>query len=157
MSLQSFLAQIWAGIKSLFEKLPGELQMAAQIAVTVTQSIKTITDLPGAGVITALIPGDIDDKIKNWLNQSLPDLLTGLRLVEVVSRSKDPDEITASAIKVIQSMDKNIQSAFLHDLGILIAQEVAKAQNSMLSWSDGIYIIEWYYQHKLKNSVVMKS
>ncbi len=38
----------------------------------------------------------------------------------------------------------------MHDLGVLIAQEVAKAQNSALNWSDGIYIIEWYYQHKLK-------
>jgi hypothetical protein len=150
MSLKSFLSQIWADIKSLFEKLPGELQLAAQIAVTITQSIKTLTDLPIAGILTALIPSDIDDKIKSWLNQHLPHVLTSLRLVEVISESKDPDEITASAIKIIQGMDKNIQSAFLHDLGVLIAQEVAKAQNSTLSWSEGIYIIEWYYQHKLK-------
>jgi len=150
MSLKSFLSQIWAHIKSIFEKLPNELQLAAQIAVAITQSIKTLTNLPVAGIITALIPGDIDDKIKIWLNQHLPDVLTSLRLVEVISESKDPDEITASAIKIIQSMDKNIQGAFLHDLGVLIAQEVAKAQNTTLNWSDGIYIIEWYYQHKLK-------
>ena len=150
MSLKSFLIQIWADVKSIFEKLPGELQFAAQVAVTITQSIKTITDLPIAGIITALIPGDIDDKIKSWLNQQLPDILTSLRLVEVISESKDSDEIMASAIKIIQAMDKNIQNAFLHDLGILIAQEVAKAQNNTLSWSDGVFIIEWYYQHKLK-------
>jgi hypothetical protein len=150
MSLKSFLSQICAGIKSLFEKLPGELQLAAQIAVTVTQIIKTVTNQPVAGIITTLIPCDIDDKIKTWLNRQLPGILTSLRLVEAVSESKDPDEITAAAIKTIQAMDKNIQSAFLHDLGVLIAQEVAKAQNSSLSWSDGIFIIEWYYQHKLK-------
>jgi hypothetical protein len=150
MSLKSFLSQIWADIKSLFDKLPGELKLAAQIAVTITQSIKTLTDLPAAGILTVLIPGNIDDKIKTWLNQQLPDILTSLRLVEALSESKDPDEITASAIKIIQGMDKNIQNAFLHDLGVLIAQEIAKAQNSTLSWSDGIYIIEWYYQHKLK-------
>jgi hypothetical protein len=150
MSLKSFLSQIWADIKSLFEKLPGEIQLAAQIAVTITESIKTLTDLPVAGIITMLIPGDIDDKIKTWLNQQLPDILTSLRLVEAMSESKDPDKITASAIKIIQSMDKNIQSVFLHDLGVLIAQEITKAQNSTLNWSDGIYIIEWYYQHKLK-------
>ncbi len=150
MSLKSFLSQLWADIKNLFNKLPAELQFAAHVAVTLTQNIKTFTNSPVAGIITALIPGDIDDKIRDWLNRQLPDILTGLRLVEAVSASKDPDEITASAIKIIQGMDKNIQNAFLHDLGILIAQEVAKAQNNTLSWSDGIFIIEWYYQHKLK-------
>lgn len=147
MSLKSFLSQIWADIKSLFEKLPGELQLATQIAVTITQSIKTQTDLPVVGIVTALIPSNVDDKIKAWLNQKLPDILMSLRLVEVISESKDPDEITAAAIKIIQTMDKNIQSAFLHDLGVLIAQEVAEARNNTLSWSDGVYIIEWYYQH----------
>ncbi len=62
MSLKSFLSQIWADIKSLFEKLPGELQLAAQIAVTITQSIKTITGSPVAGIVTALIPGNMTTK-----------------------------------------------------------------------------------------------
>jgi hypothetical protein len=150
MSLKSFLSKIWAGITTLFDKLPTELQFAAQIAVTITQNIKNFTDSPIANVITTLIPGDLDDKIKSWLSTQLPNILTSLRLVEVIADSKDQNEAVASAIKIVQTMDSNVQSAFLHDLGVLIAQEVAKAQNNTLNWSDGIYIIEWYYQHKFK-------
>jgi hypothetical protein len=150
MSLKSFLSKIWADITMLFDKLPTELQFAARIAVTITQNIKSFTDSPLADVLTTLIPGDLDDKIKTWLSIQLPHILTALRLVEAISESEDPNATVTSAIKLVQAMDSNIQNAFLHDLGVLIAQEIAKAQNNTLDWSDGIYIIEWYYQHKFK-------
>jgi len=138
------------GVTALFDKLPTELQFAAQIAVTITQNIKNFVESPAADVLTTLIPGNLDDKIKSWLSTQLPNILTSLRLVEVIADSKDPNEAVASAIKLVQAMESDIQSAFLHDLGVLIAQEIAKAQNNTLNWSDGTYIIEWYYQHKFK-------
>ncbi|OKS84834.1 hypothetical protein [Mucilaginibacter polytrichastri] len=152
MSISSFLSKIWAEVKDLFSKLPSEVKLAASVAVTITDNIKKFVDSPAADILTAIIPGDLDDKIKAWLHLQLPNILTGLRLVEALSTSKDSNEITSAAIKIVQAMDGDIQSAFLHDLGVLIAQEVAKAQNETLSWSDGIYIIEWYYQHKFKDS-----
>ncbi|NCD70786.1 hypothetical protein [Mucilaginibacter agri] len=150
MSLTSFLSKIWSGIKSIFDKLPYELQSAAHIAVVITQNIKNFTDSPAADILTLLIPGDIDNKIKDWLRAKLPEVLTALRLVDSISALKDPDEITAAAVKTIQNLDPNVQNAFMHDLSVLIAQEISKAQNNTLKWSDAIYIIEWYYQHKYK-------
>jgi hypothetical protein len=48
----------------------------------VTENIKNFTDSPVADVLTVLIPGDIDDKIKDWLRAKLPVILTELKLVD---------------------------------------------------------------------------
>lgn len=143
MSLETFLAKIWGNIKKAFEGLPAELKTAVHIGVMVTENIKTFVDSPGADVLTAIIPGTIDDDVKLWLRAKLPNILTELKLVDATLGLTDPAEITAAAIKVLQSLDGDIKSAFLHNLSILIGQVAADGK---LTWSDGVYILQWYYQ-----------
>jgi hypothetical protein len=145
MSLQSFLSKIWSQIKALFDGIPAELKTAIHIGVVVTQNIKNFVDSPTADVLTALIPGDVDDEIKNWLRAKLPVILTELKLADSCSGLTDPGEITACAVKVLQGLDGDVKSAFLHNLSILVAQVAAGGQ---LTWSDGVYILQWYYQHE---------
>jgi hypothetical protein len=147
MSLQSFLSKIWAEIKSLFQGIPSELKTAIHIGVVVTQNIKTFADSPAADVFTAIIPGDIDDEIKNWLRAKLPAILTELKLADTCSQLTDPSGITECAIKVLQGLDSDVQSAFLHSLSVLIAQVAADGK---LTWSDGVYLLQWYYEHEYK-------
>jgi hypothetical protein len=147
MSLQTFLSKIWAEIKNLFTNISPELKSAIHIGVVVTENIKNFVDSPAADVITALIPGDTDDQIKEWLRAKLPAILTELKLTDSCSELTDPSQITACAIKVLQSMDADIKDAFLHDISILVAKVAADGQ---LSWSDGVYLLEWYYQHNFK-------
>ena len=145
MSLQSFLTKIWSEIKSLFEGIPSELKTAIHIGVQVTQNIKTFVDSPAADVLTAIIPGDIDDEIKNWLRAKLPAILTELKLADSCSGLTDPAAITECAVKVLQGLDGDIQSAFLHNLSILVAEVAADGK---LTWSDGVYLLEWYYKNE---------
>jgi hypothetical protein len=145
MSLQSFLTKTWTEIKSLFEGIPSELKTAIHIGVQVTQNIKNFVDSPAADVLTAIIPGDIDDEIKNWLRAKLPAILTELKLADSCSGLTDPAAITQCAIKVLQGLDADIQAPFLHSLSVLISQVAADGK---LSWSDGVYLLEWYYQHE---------
>ncbi|HVS93960.1 MAG TPA: hypothetical protein VHE59_18120 [Mucilaginibacter sp.] len=149
MSLQSFLSKIWAEIKSLFDGIPSELKTAVHIGVIVTENVKNFVDSPTADVLTAIIPGDIDDKIKNWLRAKLPTILTELKLADSCSSLTDPAAITACAIKVLQGLDGDIQSAFLHNLSVLVAQVAADGK---LTWSDGVYLLEWFYKHEYKTA-----
>src|SRR6201992_51455 len=149
MSLQSFLSKIWNQIKALFEGIPAELKTAIHIGVIITENIKTFVDSPAADILTALIPGNIDDQVKNWLRAKLPAILTELKLADSCGSLTDPNDITACAVKVLQGLDSDIQSAFLHSLSILIAQVAADGK---LSWSDGVYVLEWYYQHEYKTA-----
>jgi hypothetical protein len=149
MSLQSFLTKIWNQIKALFDGIPAELKTAIRIGVEVTENIKTFVDSPAADILTAIIPGDIDDEVKNWLRAKLPIILTELKLADSCGQLTDPAEITACAVRVLQSLDKNTQSAFLHSLSILVAQV---ASDGKLTWSDGVYILQWYYEHEFKTA-----
>ena len=147
MSLSSFLAKIWAEIKSLFEGIPAELKTAIHIGVTVTENIKNFVDSPAADILTAIIPGDIDNEVKNWLKAKLPAILTELKLADSCGSLTDPAAITECAVKVLQGLDKDAQSPFLHSLSVMVAQVVADGK---LSWSDGVYLLEWFYKNEFK-------
>jgi len=149
MSLKTFINKIWAEIKTLFDGFPAEMQIAVHIGVIVTENIKNFIDSPAADVLTAIIPGDIDDDIKNWLRAKLPAVLTELKLADSCSGLTDAGQITACAIKVLQGLDGDIQSAFFHNLSIFVAQI---ASNGKLTWADGVTILEWYYQNEYKTA-----
>jgi hypothetical protein len=145
MSLQTYLSKIWGEIKALFDGIPSELKTAIHIGVEVTQNIKNFVDSPAADVLTAIIPGDIDDEIKNWLRAKLPQVLTELKLADSCGSLTDPAAITACAIKVLQGLDADVQSPFFHSLSVLVAQV---ATDGKLTWSDGVYLLQWYYDHE---------
>ncbi len=147
MSLSTFLTKIWDEIKSLFDGIPVELKAAIHIGVIVTENIKNLVDSPVADILTAIIPGDLDDEIKNWLRAKLPGILTELKLADSCGGLTDPEAITACAVKVLQELDGDIKSAFLHNLSILVAQVAAKGK---LTWSDGVYLLEWFYKNEFE-------
>lgn len=145
MSLQTFIDKIWTQVENLFWNIPSEMKTAIHIGVVVTENIKKFVDSPAADVLTVLIPGDIDDEIKNWLRAKLPAVLTELRLAGSCSGLADPQQITACAIKVLQGLDGDVKSSFLHNLSIFVAQV---ASGGKLTWADGVSILEWYYRNE---------
>jgi hypothetical protein len=147
MSLKSFLTQIWNTIQSLFNNFPTKLKASVHIGVTITENIKTIIDSPIADILTAIIPGEIDDKIKRILRKGIPIILTNLKLTDECSKLTDPQEIINCAIKALQNLDGDIKNAFLHNLSVLITKLAADKE---LTWGDTVCIVEWYYQHKFK-------
>jgi hypothetical protein len=149
MSLKSFLSKIWAEVKSLFQSIPAELKTAISIGVLITEGIKTFVDSPAADVLTVIIPGTLDDDLKTLLRAKLPEILTELKLADSCSGLTDPSQITACAVKVLQGLDGDVKSAFLHSLSVLVAQVAADGK---LTWSDGVYILQWYYQHEFQTA-----
>jgi len=147
MSLKTFINKIWHEIKNLFDSFPAEMQIAIHIGVEVAESIKTFVDSPAVDVLTAIIPGDIDDEIKTLLRAKLPDILTELKLADSCAGLTDPSQITACAINVLQGLDGDLKSAFLHNLSVFVAQIASKGK---LTWSDGVQILEWFYQNEFK-------
>ncbi|MFA6085562.1 hypothetical protein [Mucilaginibacter sp.] len=147
MSIKSFLTRIWNTIRSLFNSFPLSLKTAVHIGVAVTENIKQFVDSPLADILTAIIPGEIDDKLKEVLRNGIPTILISLKLADECDRSTDPQEITKCAVRLLQNLEGEIKSAFLHNLSVLISQLAADGK---LSWSDGVCIVEWYYQHQYK-------
>ena len=147
--MKSFLNKLWQSIKSLFNSFPADLKEAVSIGITVTENIKALIDSPVADILTAIIPGNIDDKIKQALRGAIPVILADLKLADKCGSLTNPQEITHCAVETLQKLDGDIKSAFLHNLSVLVAQVAADGQ---LSWSDGVCILEWYYRNKFKTS-----
>jgi len=148
MSFGNFLKKVWGGIKSVFNDLPNDLKNAVHIGVVVTENVKKFVDSPGADILTAIIPTEVDDVIKARLRANLPKILTELKLADKCGQLTDPSEIVKCAVQTLQQIEGDFKSAFLHDLSILIAQV---ASDGKLDWKDGTYILQWYYTHKFKN------
>lgn len=149
MSIKSFLTKLWGTIKSLFNSFPDKLKAAVNIGIIITENIKAIIESPVTDILTAIIPGEIDDKIKQALRAGIPIILTDLKLVGRCNDLTDPQEITKCAVETLKTLDGDIKNAFLHNLSVLIAQVAADGK---LSWSDGVCILEWYYQNKFKTT-----
>ncbi len=151
MSIKTFLKRLWLGIKQFFEKLPRPMKAAIRIGVVVTEQIKNFTESGIADIITAIIPGEVDDRIKDLLRKEIPRILVNLKLAENCSTSGDPNQVVRCAIATLQNIGKDFEKPFLHALAIMIAQVAADGK---LSWSDGVYVLQWYYEHIHKQTKV---
>jgi hypothetical protein len=145
MSLKSILQSIGNFVSGLWSKLEPELKIAIHIGVLVTDSLKSFIDSPAADILTAIIPGDVDDHIKNWLRAELPNILVLLKLSD--DGGKTPDEIVRTAIKTLKELDPSIKGNFLDGLAIAVAQVAADGK---LTWDDGKYLLKWYYDNQYK-------
>lgn len=149
MSLKNFLRHLWQSIKNLFDKVENEVKKDVVIAISVVQQIKTVVDSPVADVVTALIPGDVDDLIKEQLRQWLPKIILQLALVQSISNIEDENAQLQAILDKIKLSSDETKSAFYHSLASLILQ---KLSDGKLSWTDAVAISEYYYQNHVKNS-----
>jgi hypothetical protein len=147
MKLTNWLKKIWKSIKSLFNRISPDIKEAIHLGVVVTENMKIFVDSPAADILTVLIPGDTDDKIKVALRSALPALLLQLKLADNCMGASTAAEITTCAVKTLQSLADNVKSALLHNLAVMIAEVAADGK---LSWKEGASVMEWYYQQNFK-------
>lgn len=148
--MKKVIQVIIAFVAKLIGQLPPILKKAVPIGITITDSIKNF-DLKNpqvADILTAIIPGDLDDKIKAVLRASLPKIVVELRLVQATEGLTDPNEIMKAAITVLQQIDSDysIRPGFLNNLAIVISQVVADGK---LDWNDAAYLIKYFFDKKL--------
>ena len=139
------MSEIWERVRAFFSRIAPDMKKALHIGVVITDRLNHFVQSPGADILTELIKGDWDDKIKEALRVELPKIVVELKLAEKCSTLTDPNEIVACAIEELKQISGDYKSAFLHDLSILIAQIAADGK---LSWSDGVYLLQWYYEHR---------
>jgi len=149
MSLQSLLQKIWAGIEAFWANAEPELKVAVGVGVLLVQNVKNFIASPAADVLTAIIPGNVDDNIKTLLRGALPKILNDMLLFQSTLGLTDPNEIAAEALKVLAALDPKVSAAFMHNLSIMVAQVAADGK---LTWSDGVYILQYYYKNEFQQA-----
>ena len=152
--MKKIISRIFAFLKNLFAGLTPRLKSAIHIGVTITDAIKNFdTSKPIVGdILTALIPGDLDDRIKNILRANLPKIVIQLKLVDATLGLTDPNEILVAASKTLQQItsDYDVRPGFLNNLSIVIAQVAADGK---LTWDDAAYVLKWYYDNDYQKKI----
>lgn len=146
MSFRTFIRNIWKGFKALWNRVEKIIQDNIHVSVLVVQNFKTIVDSPATDILTALIPGDIDDKIKDKLRQVLPKVLTTLKIIEDCSHLTDQELVNCIAVRLVTATEEYKDHIF-HGLAVQLAKELSDGR---LTFSDAIALVEWYYRNKVK-------
>lgn len=154
IKIGKWLAGIWKGITKIWDKAESSVKKLAPAAIAVVQNVKKFIESPVADVITALIPGDIDEKLREKLRQHLPELIIKMQLVEAVAGIEDSNEQLKTIFEKLKLSSNDAQNVFYHGLASLILE---KLSDGKLSWSDATIISEYYYQHVHKPSITIVS
>lgn len=112
-----FIANLLKGVLGLFisnfpefilrlvKKIPAKLEKEVQFIIDIVNVIKDLANSELADVLTAAIPGDKDDKLKEWLQMWLPRILNELKLVQAGKIVfSDDEDIRGAQLRAITSV-----------------------------------------------------
>lgn len=134
-----FLKKLWESIKALYLKLKPETKRAIVIAIDVTSRLNNFVNSGAADIITALIPGTADDRLKEKLRVIIPEVLKSLKLAE--NALDNPEEIIKEAVEKLKDLDGDAKRGFLHIIAAMITRKLAN-----IEWSDTVAVVEYKYK-----------
>lgn len=80
--LATFISNFPKFYERLYKKIVPEIKEQVSVITKVVNGIKQFVDSPLADVLTQIIPGGVDDVMKDWLRKNLPAILTNLGYLE---------------------------------------------------------------------------
>jgi hypothetical protein len=100
-------------VKGIFGNSLVWLKKNSQIAVNVTQKLKEIIESPVADLVTALIPGELDNKIKDLLRKIVPEVAIKVGIAHnILQASEEPNEAIAKIVEYLKTLPKEGRAAF---------------------------------------------
>lgn len=98
-SIIELFASNWESFAvKLFKKIPDELKEKISIGIVIVENIKKFIESPAADFLTAIIPGDLDDKIKDKLRFILPVIWERYNLANQTKLKAEASHIIATNI-----------------------------------------------------------
>lgn len=145
MSFKTFISGIAQAVSKLFKNLTKVAKKSVDIAIKVVDEIKQFdAEHPEAvNLLTALIPGDADNRIAENIRAKLPEIMLKLKLVDETLELPDA-QILIAGIKALQSMEGIYKNATLNSLAILITDAAADGK---VTWDELALLPKWYYDN----------
>jgi len=100
-----------AKIKLFIVKLFASVETFLPVGIDVVNKLKKFIDSPTADIITAIIPGTVDDAVKIWLRQYLPEILKKFGDLETIIKLPD-----AALNQVYLGIATDINTGLINDL-----------------------------------------
>lgn len=135
-----FLQRLWTSSQALVKKY-------VRPSVEVVNAIKFIINSPVVPIITAVIPGSIDDVIAAQIKLHLPTVLKVLGYADECVHAGSGDAIFQCAISKIRLMKDEGRDAAFHSIASLLSKYLADGR---LSWREALHLAEETF-HELGN------
>ena len=115
----------WAGkIKGLLKKVDKYVQENATLALRVTTAVKAFLDGPIAKLMTAVIPTDVDEMIRQQLIVALSKAIDVLSIVDACKDVVDLDQKLICFITEVKKKSPELQEALLVKMAQIITREI---------------------------------
>lgn len=145
MSLKKFIQHVWAEIAKLWHKLDNEAKVLVPVVIKLVDNIRKFVDSPVADVLTVVIPGDIDDKLKAELRVIIPKVLLELNMVDAIANITDPNEQLKAIIARLKLSGVHAQDIFWHGLA---SKFLELSSDGKFSWNDSIALADYFFKNK---------
>lgn len=151
--LGKIISRVGSFIRSFLNRIDPETKRLAELAIALTNGVKTFIDSP-VGEFTleglkALIPGNLDDKAINWLNTfvdtKLPDIIIRLKLIKEVAEISDPVEKAIRVINFMKTVDPSERTGFIINLSGAILEAL---EDGKITAAEAVVILQIIYHNK---------
>lgn len=108
-------------LKALLRHFDNYVDGHIDIALKITTGLKQVLSSPEADILTAIIPGDADDKLKLKLENALSEAIDVLSIVDSCRQLTDTNSKLQCFVTQLQQKDPQLQGAILQKLAAFIA------------------------------------
>lgn len=116
-----FCTKMKKQIRLLLQQFDSYLEKNVDTALQITTAIKRFLESPVADMLTAIIPGSIDDIIRRQLIYALDKSVEALAIAEHCKQYTGIDEKLKCFVSQLQQREPDMQDALLQKLASLLA------------------------------------
>jgi len=113
-----------AEIKSALKQFDQYVNTHVETALQITTALKYMLSSPVADIITAIIPGTIDDVLRTQLLNALNKITEALSIVDSCKQFTDLNDKLKCFVQQLGQRDPQLQDAVLLKLSSLLAAEL---------------------------------
>jgi hypothetical protein len=121
-----FCTKFKSQLKILLRKFDNYLDAHVEVALKVTTGLKKILTSPVADIVTAIIPGNVDNIVKAQIENALNKVIEALAIADSCRECKDVNDKLKCFVAQLQLRDPQLQDAILQKLASLLAGHLDK-------------------------------
>jgi hypothetical protein len=135
---------------NIFKKVKNVAEKEIVVAIKVVNSIKDfdVKHPEVADTLTAIIPGDLDDTLKQKAREALPKILLELNIAKECTELQNTDLFIKCAIEKLAEFEPKIKGLMFHNIAILLTDAFADGKVTV---SEITGVIEAVYQELEKH------
>ena len=119
-----FCSKIKRQVKTALQQFDNYVDAHIDTALKITTALKDILSSPVADIVTAIIPGDVDNTIKTQLLNALTKAVEALTIADSCKQYADLNDKLKCFVEEVRKRDPQLQDAILQKLASLISGEL---------------------------------